>query len=372
MNLHAHPQPTLHDLTGRAAQPGLRGLPGAADLQYCLNGRAALFQLCEAIGTQGRADTVLVPAYHCPTVVDPILAAGLKVRYYDVGPNLLGAADLLATIDASVRAVLIINYFGFEFADPALIGAIRAKTLLIEDCSHSFYNPQQQTLSGQRGDGAIYSFWKQIPALYGGGVRVSDTEQLALPAAVPPRAGHRRKMQQQILRQTWWHWQRRYLPRQQATAPRQRHQASMDDYPFDTDSARLGMPGLSRRIMQRADPAAIGRRRRENFLMYLDALANNPLLQPAFTELPDNVSPWGFPVHIAQRGRHDLPLRQAGVPLFTFGELPHPHLAEISESFPNANRHREELLVFPVHQQLPHQQVQMLAEQLHAYGLAQA
>lgn len=76
------------------------------------SGRAAIYQALRQLDPAPQS-IVLVPSYHCPTMVAPALLLGLQPRFYGVGHDGL---PLLQTIEAEAarRAVAIIvpHYFG--------------------------------------------------------------------------------------------------------------------------------------------------------------------------------------------------------------------------------------------------------------------
>jgi hypothetical protein len=81
-----------------------RSLPRARSVHLTHSGRGALFQYFEALRRSGQlaADrtVVLVPSFHCPTVVDPVLHAGYDVRFYAIDEAMrIDQADLLRKLD---------------------------------------------------------------------------------------------------------------------------------------------------------------------------------------------------------------------------------------------------------------------------------
>lgn len=147
--------------------PRLAGLPAVDDLPHQLpttSGRAALFQALRALALPP-GSAVLVPSYHCPTMVAPVVHAGLRPVFYGLDAY---AAPRLEALDtaalAGVRALLVAHYFG------------RARSLaterrwcdergmaLIEDCAHCFFGQAGDRPVGAWGDFAIASLTKFLP-----------------------------------------------------------------------------------------------------------------------------------------------------------------------------------------------------------------
>lgn len=94
----------------------VRPLPPPFDTKptfYLFWARNALYPGLQVLGLTA-GDTVLVPAFHCASLVEPIIQQGVAVHFYrvdrDCAPDL---DDIRAKIDKNTRAVLAIHYFGF-------------------------------------------------------------------------------------------------------------------------------------------------------------------------------------------------------------------------------------------------------------------
>ncbi|MGH8596159.1 MAG: DegT/DnrJ/EryC1/StrS family aminotransferase, partial [Gammaproteobacteria bacterium] len=122
----------------RAAQlPSILNLP---NLRYTTSGRAAIALALTVLNVRS-GDKVLVPTYHCPTMIAPIVRAGATPVFFPV--DALGAPDL-TFLDAMTprypRALLAVHYFGL----PQHFSALRAwcdrrDVAFIEDCAHAFF-----------------------------------------------------------------------------------------------------------------------------------------------------------------------------------------------------------------------------------------
>src|SRR5690606_11987410 len=93
-------------LSGR----GRTELPSVYDLPYRIDtssGSAAIALALTAAGVDA-GDEVLVPAYHCLSMVEPVRAVSAVPVYYRLHPNLsLNLQDLAARITPRTRAVLV-------------------------------------------------------------------------------------------------------------------------------------------------------------------------------------------------------------------------------------------------------------------------
>jgi dTDP-4-amino-4,6-dideoxygalactose transaminase len=79
-------------------------------------GRYALRAALRALAF-GPGDQLLVPSYHCRTMLDPALDLGGHVAFYPLMPSLALRMDVLERIvqggGASFKALLYPHYFGF-------------------------------------------------------------------------------------------------------------------------------------------------------------------------------------------------------------------------------------------------------------------
>src|SRR5512141_2332833 len=98
-------------LSGKRAAP-LPGVLSAGHYRYTISGRAAIALALRVLGVKP-GDKVLVPTYHCPTMITPIVQAGAAPVFYPITAS--GGADLhwIERIElAGVKVVLAAHYFG--------------------------------------------------------------------------------------------------------------------------------------------------------------------------------------------------------------------------------------------------------------------
>src|SRR5262249_47599562 len=93
---------------------------------------------------------------------------------------------------------------------------------------------------------------------------------------------------------------------------------------FDPASVNLRMSGFSRYIVQNLDIPGIARKRHLNAKYLNAALKSISGVRPFFTDLPDGVCPWGFPILADGRRNFHLELRSRGIPAYTWGYCIHP------------------------------------------------
>jgi perosamine synthetase len=105
-------------------------------VHYLFWARNGIYHGLAALGVKP-GDNVLVPSYHCSSLVDPILRYGSEAKFYDINVDLApNFDDIKEKIDRKTRAILAIHYFGF----PQPIRKFRelcqvCRLNLIEDCA---------------------------------------------------------------------------------------------------------------------------------------------------------------------------------------------------------------------------------------------
>lgn len=167
------PQPKTPLLGWSALRPR-KGMPfpavdGTRHRAYTTSGRAALWAALQQMDLPAGSG-VLVPTYHCPTMVAPIVLAGHRPVYYAIGEDGLPLLETIAEPGADgTRVMFVAHYFGL----PASLEAVRDwcdahGIVLVEDCAHSFFGMAGDRPVGQWGDYATASLSKFFPVMEGG------------------------------------------------------------------------------------------------------------------------------------------------------------------------------------------------------------
>ncbi len=155
---------------------------------YTFNGRAALAELARLLGV-GPGDAVLLPAYHCPSLVEPFLAAGARADFYKMSPDLSpDGDDFLRRLKSTPhKAVVFVKFFGFTQEVELLARAARAAGVaVIHDCAHAYFALRDVP----REDSAIASLVKFFPLPDGGLIRPSDAYVQCAVGQNPQRVGY--------------------------------------------------------------------------------------------------------------------------------------------------------------------------------------
>lgn len=139
------------------------------DFLLTTSGRAAIYLALRALGV-GSGGAVLVPTYHCPTMVSPVVALGAQPVFYGIDAEGLPRLD---TVDSAqrptIRAMLVAHWFGLplDLTDVAAWCQKRG-IALVEDCAHAFFGEVNGRPLGTAGTFAVASLTKFFPVPEGG------------------------------------------------------------------------------------------------------------------------------------------------------------------------------------------------------------
>lgn len=162
-----------------------------------ISGRTALYSILQALDLKA-GDEVLLQAYTCVAVPDPIIWVGAKPIYVDCDADTfnMSAVDLKRKISPQSRVLIIQHTFGLPAGIEKLMVVARQHNLLvIEDCAHALGSEINGRKIGTFGDAAFFSFGRDkiISSVFGGMV-VTNREDIdgklkaiAQEYAYPPR-----------------------------------------------------------------------------------------------------------------------------------------------------------------------------------------
>ena len=321
-------------------EAGCASIMDATEVKLVTSGRMGIALALKHMGV-GRGDKVLVPAYHCSSMVEPVLSLGATPVFFRLGADTgVDFDDVVAKFDSHTRVLMLTHYFGFPQ------DAARARSIcdahgvqLLEDCAHAFFGEFGGQPLGSFGDYAIASPWKFFPA-YDGGCLASARHPLADIVTKPSSIAFQIKatintlersfeyerlrpldmVAGKLLRLKDWLWGRIKAARTDSMRPI--GSAALDGaFAFEADWADKRMTLSSNLILRLASKMRIVKRRRAAYQRMLDGLAGLPGSRPLFDRLPPFVVPYVFPLLV------DLPetvfplLRQRGVPMYRFGEF---------------------------------------------------
>lgn len=359
--------------------PDIRCVLDAGEAVHLTAGRYAIALGLKAMDVAAGAK-VLLPAYHCTTMVEPLSYTGASPVFYrmkeDLSPDL---DDVAAKIDPDTRLLVVTHYFGFP-QDMQKIRSFcdRHGLLLLEDCAHAYFGEVAGQPLGSFGDLAIASPTKFFPlhdggclilkkdgarsiSLRGQGARASLSAAIEevqkaeyygnLPLVAPLLSALRG------LRNTI----RRNSDDAENGSDASAAVVAGQELPKDFDAAKVdvAMSACSSWIYRRVSRSRIIARRRQNYRLLVQELSGLEGCRPFLSDLPQGVVPYEVPFWIDDLGRMFPRLEDMAVPMHRFGQFLYSGLAEglcpLSESWSH------HLVQFPCHQDLSPDDVKQIA-----------
>jgi dTDP-4-amino-4,6-dideoxygalactose transaminase len=332
-------------------------------------------------------DKVLVPAYHCDSMIYPVLNIGAKPIFYKVRENLrVDIQDIESRVDSRTRAVIATHYFGFH-QDVAQLRDLcdRHKLVLIEDCAHAFYGRIEGAPIGSFGDYAIASMWKFFP-IPEGACLVSSHHALSGLDTSTPHPGSNLRALTTILDQA------RYYGRLWPLAPaqtaidilsairaRSRTESARDpagtesetttdlngrSSRFDPNLTDCLMLSSCRRLFSYLSLQAQDHvnRRRQNYAHLLGQLQKVKGCRPILPELFDGVVPYMLPLWIEKLPKIFPLLEDAAMPMQRFGQFLWPDTDKAS--CPVSEGYSRNVIQIPCHQELTESDLNWMVETL--------
>jgi len=314
----------------------LESVDGLGHKQFTTSGRAAIYHaLLQLELPQG--SLVLIPTYHCPTMVAPVILAGAQPIYFGISADGLPDLSRIPLQTATVaKAMLVPHYFGLA---QSLAGVRRwcdaHQIVLIEDCAHSFFGVAGERSVGSWGDFATASLSKFFP-LPEAGLLASASRQLKPIDLQPQGFKAQTKGFFDVLEQAA---QFRRLPglnyainamfglkralRRKAQPGPVNKQAAQADFMTQSDMSRITKaPLLMSMLVGKSLPRRrIIERRRENYDIYARELAVLPNGRALFPKIAESCAPYVFPIWVDDPDEVYQSMRSRGFPVFRWDQL---------------------------------------------------
>jgi len=333
-------------------------------IHFLPSGRAAISTALQFLDIMP-SDRVLVPSYHCGSLVEAVIASGAIVDFYRVAPDLtVDLEDLIRRCTSRTRCVIAIHYFGFPQPLRELASFCRSRAIsLLEDCAHAFFDIGD-TKIGAAGDFAIASARKFFPVGDGG---VLIGRQLPNAVGRPP-AGTIRELKclaqelqvaanfdrlgfvGEIVSITFRLYHLFRLPSRVAT---EQTTTARKYRWFVPDEVTRSGTWVSQWVMHHTNLTRLTTRRRRNYIRLRDGLDGLRGGRSLFTSLPDGVVPYVFPLLLANPETSFASLKMAGVPLLRWEEVAYSDCL-VSE------RYVGDLVQIPCHQDLDDEDIEWL------------
>jgi len=308
------------------------------------SGRAAIALALRLAGCRA-GDRVLVPTYHCPTMVAPIVALGATPVFYPISATGEAAPENLpAGVADGCRAIIAPHYFGI----PRRMSRIRAYCdesgiALIEDCAHAFFGVAEGRSVGSWGDYAIASLTKFFPVSEGGclvtrspklaslrlGSRPVGAELRAVADALELGVAHGRLAGINVLLAAAFRAKRAVRSSAaNGAAPAAEHsgdamQRAVTRACSDFSEGALPFRRIARAVWALVGVGGQGRivaRRQDNYRWLARRLAHLSNAHPLGPDCPDGAAPYVFPLWVRDPEAVYQKIRASGVPVFRWDD----------------------------------------------------
>ncbi len=301
-----------------------------------------------------KGDEVLVPAYHCPTMIEPITAVDSKPVFYEINKDLsVDIEDVKNKISDKTKAILVPHLFGVKQNINQLrrSSKLLSKVCVIEDCAHAFF--QQEMYNLVEGDYMIGSLTKFFPT-HDGGVLVAKKEIKNVPISLSIKQEIKSlynifHVAVQYGRFKWLAW-----PFALISLLRNRESKSEDDIEVAhsyADAATCGEVDIyaasksCKFVIDHANFKKIVEKRRQNYFYILDSLKNVKNLDLSLNCTDSDFIPYMVVGVLQQPGLHHPLLINKKLPIWRWEHL-------FSSQCQNANAYSKSLIQIPCHHQL--------------------
>lgn len=332
-----------------------------------MRGRYALEEAYRLAGLD-RESTLLAPAYHCLTMLDPAINLGAHVLLYplrpDLSPDLEKLDRVVSNYARPLKALLATHYFGLaQNFDDIKSWCDKRGIILVEDCSHVLFTEGfQATGTGIFGKYVIASPYKFF-ACEDGGLLYSPKEQFLEGTRTRPASFFQEL--RAIKRTIGNHWLGATTPadidriggrlaeivnKPSAPAELQIDQYSHPSPLFSALASGTAALRSSEWLVRHSPVGVIVQQRRRNYQRWVEGLRGLPNCHALYPDLPADCVPYMFPLYIDHPDPRFYWLRHLGTPIWRWDEM-------AVSSCLVANNYRLHLLHLPCHQSLSDEEI---------------
>jgi len=298
-------------------------------VRYFSLARHALVEALRAINIQP-GEAVALPALICRDLLASLNTVGARPVFYHVDEQL---RPMVIPDDKGIRAVIVVNYFGFaQDLVPFIQYCSARKAVLIEDNAHGFLSADETgRLLGTRSAIGITSIRKSIRIPDGAMLSVNDPRLFAqihdqLPATSYPIYAFRIRRLSAIVERQFHIPTLRALRNISRTIRRLKTGSSLPESTAESETELLQLTGphkSSLHILERLDPSAEIYRRRKLYTQVHQSLFGLSLT-PLYPELPQGTVPYGYPFISDEPTMQNAQRRVArfGVEIIKWPDLP--------------------------------------------------
>lgn len=339
------------------------------DLPYVAwfgNGRSAIAQAAMLSGVSS-ACTVLVPAYHCESMVAPLAWLGARIVSYRIHDDLsIDLKHLAAVSDTQTRLVLVPQYFGHWRSTAELYRLTRGSNwTLVEDCAHAFFAICDPAVLGTQSDFMVASAPKFFAA-FDGGVLASRTPRPDWPRPRRPSLAAELRAWTEAIEYAFEYgrWPRvarsigpaleglRRIVKRAGHDPDRGPPQPASRYggvDFEAAYVNIGATMLAKGLARHSNRAAIAGSRRRNWNELRERIGASPRVRFPIDRLDSMDVPYVLALEIPDPDQTFPELKSRGVPVYRW-EASFPGCDDSACEI--SSRYRRSLIQLPCHQSL--------------------
>lgn len=311
-------------------------------------------------------DKVLLPAFHCRSMIEPFVAIGARLDYYHISENLaVDTNDIHSKLDSRSRVLLVTHYFGF-YQDMQSLRTLcdKLRVILIEDCAHAFFGVIGGYPVGWHGDYTIASARKFF-AIQDGGYLISNRHSIENVVLKTGGWMHNMKAALDVLETAMaygrlkplsflsrpflalkfllWNGIKTHHSLQSPLSIGPGVSAGYKHLDLAWVYARMSL--ASHCIVYLSDKDRIAAKRRAHYRRLASGLSHLPGVRPLFPDLSDHVVPYMFPLLVNAPDMAFALLKRNGVPIWRWEDI-EPSSCDVSRRYSRC------LFQLPCHQAL--------------------
>lgn len=358
---------------------GLPKIPSITELKYVINltsGRSAIGLALQSMNIKP-GDEVLVPAFHCISMIEPIIwLGGVPVFYRIENDTSITPENIKQKLSNKTRAIIAVHFFGFPQNIPPIREFCNENNIqLIEDCAHSYFGGTKEKPVGRLADYTIGSSLKFFP-IYDGGCLCSNRHQLSSITINNGSMFFELKSFFNILENAnnygrLWifspfttiistvtkrlklvhnYFINMNSPGDESYMNNTISSAADGGFHFDPSWVNIKMSRSSQLIISLTNIKKLQDKRREYYQIWETSISNIPGIRPLHKSLPETCVPHVFPALIDDPERLFPILKRIGVPVIRFGEF---LWGGVDASVcPVSTEYSQRIFQFPCHQEL--------------------
>lgn len=341
---------------------------------WLLDRGASAIRLALEHAAIGSGDEVLVPAFHCPSMIWPVVQARATPVFYGIGEDLrVSRAIIEEKITPRTRAVLLPHFFG-QLQDMRAIRALcdERRMVLIEDCAHAFFGTDSGMPVGSLGHYAVASPRKFFPIAEGG---LLVSRELDLSALKPLRSSLGQSFRtayqmvdlavstgrlRSVAHLLWLAQQSRSRLRRWRTHDREKDAGGVRSVDGDggqsVDTSVPRRACIATRVMMSAlSHEAIIESRQRNYQRIVSRLVHARRVSIISLDLPASAAPYMVPLELHRPSAQFRTLRSAGIPVWRW-EFSTRGVCKTTD------RYADSLVQLPCHQDLDAREMDVICD----------